>query len=235
MLDVAHATVRFGEFLALRDVSLSVAEGEIVVLLGANGAGKSTLFRALMGLVRLTSGTVRFGATDITRQPAHAVAGQGIALAPEGRHLFPHLSVRKNLLLGAYAVRGERARVAASLDEVCALFPVLREKMEAPAGALSGGQQQMVAVARSLMARPRLLLLDEPSLGLAPLVVRQLLETIAAINARGTTILMAEQNAQAALSIATRGYVLESGHVALAGSRDDLLGNEDVRRAYLGM
>jgi branched-chain amino acid transport system ATP-binding protein len=143
--------------------------------------------------------------------------------------------VRKNLLLGAYSTHGDRAGVAQSLDEVCALFPVLREKMEAPAGALSGGQQQMLAVGRSLMARPRLLLLDEPSLGLAPLVVKQLLEAITAINARGTTILMAEQNAQAALSIAHRGYVMENGHVVLAGSRDELLGNEEVRRAYLGL
>jgi branched-chain amino acid transport system ATP-binding protein len=235
MLDVSRVSVRFGEFAALTDVSLSAGDGEIVVLLGANGAGKSTLFRALIGLVRLSGGTIRCGGEDVTGQPAHAIVRRGIALAPEGRHLFPQLSVKKNLLLGAYTLTGGRERVAQGIDEACALFPVIRDKLGAPAGALSGGQQQMVALARALMARPRLLLLDEPSLGLAPLVVQQLLDAIRAINAGGTTILLAEQNAQAALGIATRGYVLESGRVVLEGSRDALLGNEGVKRAYLGM
>lgn len=235
MLDVSKVSVRFGEFAALTDVSLSAADGEIVVLLGANGAGKSTLFRALIGLVRLSGGTIRCGGEDVTGQPAHAIVRRGIALAPEGRHLFPQLSVKKNLLLGAYTLAGGRERVARGIDEACALFPVIRDKLGAPAGALSGGQQQMVALARALMARPRLLLLDEPSLGLAPLVVQQLLDAIRAINAGGTTILLAEQNAQAALGIATRGYVLENGRVVLEGSRDALLGNEGVKRAYLGM
>jgi branched-chain amino acid transport system ATP-binding protein len=235
MLDVSRVSVRFGEFAALTDVSLSAGDGEIVVLLGANGAGKSTLFRALIGLVRLSGGTIRCGGADVTGQPAHAIVRRGIALAPEGRHLFPQLSVKKNLLLGAYTLTGGRARVAQGIDEACALFPVIRDKLGAPAGALSGGQQQMVALARALMARPRLLLLDEPSLGLAPLVVQQLLDAIRAINAGGTTILLAEQNAQAALGIATRGYVLENGRVVLEGSRDALLGNEGVKRGYLGI
>ena len=235
MLDVSRVSVRFGEFAALTDVSLSAGDGEIVVLLGANGAGKSTLFRALIGLVRLSGGTIRCGGEDVTGQPAHAIVRRGIALAPEGRHLFPQLSVKKNLLLGAYTLTAGRERVAQGIDEACALFPVIRDKLGAPAGALSGGQQQMVALARALMARPRLLLLDEPSLGLAPLVVQQLLDAIRAINAGGTTILLAEQNAQAALGIATRGYVLENGRVVLQGSRDALLGNEGVKRAYLGL
>ena len=235
MLEVSRVSVRFGEFAALTDVSLSAGAGEIVVLLGANGAGKSTLFRALIGLVRLSGGTIRCAGADVTGQPAHAIVRRGIALAPEGRHLFPQLSVKKNLLLGAYTLTGGRARVAQGIDEACALFPVIRDKLGAQAGALSGGQQQMVALARALMARPRLLLLDEPSLGLAPLVVQQLLDAIRAINAGGTTILLAEQNAQAALGIATRGYVLENGRVVLEGSRDALLGNEGVKRAYLGL
>ena len=234
MLDVSGVSVRFGEFVALSEVSLNVGAGEIVVLLGANGAGKSTLFRALIGLVPLASGSIRCGGEDVTGQPAHVIVRKGIALAPEGRHLFPQLSVKKNLLLGAYTLTGS-ARPAQGIDEACALFPVIRDKLDAPAGALSGGQQQMLALARALMARPRLLLLDEPSLGLAPLVVEQLLQAIRAINARGTTILLAEQNAQAALGIASRGYVLENGRVVLEGARESLLGNEDVKRAYLGV
>jgi branched-chain amino acid transport system ATP-binding protein len=235
MLEVSGVSVRFGDFYALRDVSLSVGDGEIVVLLGANGAGKSTLFRTISGLVRPTAGSVCFDGREIVGWPANAVVRGGIAQSPEGKHLFPDLSVRKNLVLGAYIRRNDRAAVNASLEEVYTLFPMLREKQGAPAGALSGGQQQMLSIGRALMAAPRLLLLDEPSLGLAPLVVQQVLDAISEINRRGTIVLLAEQNAHAALQIAHRGYVIENGEVALEGSREELLGNQEVRRAYLGV
>lgn len=235
MLEVQRLSVRFGEFYALRQVSLTVEQGKIVVLLGANGAGKSTFFRTVSGLVRPATGQIRFAGKEITGWPAHAVVAEGIAQSPEGKHLFPELSVRKNLLLGAYVRRRDREAVQRSLEEVYALFPVLREKREAPAGALSGGQQQMVSIGRALMASPRLLLLDEPSLGLAPLVVQQVLDAIVEINRLGTTVLLAEQNAHAALQIAHRGYVIENGAVALEDSRDALLDNPEVRRAYIGV
>jgi branched-chain amino acid transport system ATP-binding protein len=234
MLEVSELSVRFGEFLALRNVSMKVEEGEFVVVLGANGAGKSTLFRTINGLIKPVSGKIMFDDQDITGWPANAVVKAGIAQSPEGRHLFPELSVLKNLTLGAYLRRRDKAEIQKSLGEVYELFPILREKSREPAGSLSGGQQQMLAIGRALMARPRLLVLDEPSLGLAPLVVRQVLDAIAKINEGGITVLMAEQNAQAALKIAHRGYVIEDGEVSLGGSRDELLGNEEVRRAYMG-
>ncbi|HEV2149448.1 MAG TPA: ABC transporter ATP-binding protein [Longimicrobiaceae bacterium] len=227
--------VRFGEFQALGGVSLAVQPGEVVVLLGANGAGKSTLFRAISGLVRPSAGSIRFAGREIGGRPAHEVVRAGIAHGPEGKHLFPGLSVRKNLLLGGYPHRRDREGVRRSLEEVHALFPVLREKADAPAGSLSGGQQQMVVIGRALMARPRLLLLDEPSLGLAPLVVQEVLDAIRELNRRGTAVLLAEQNAYAALRIADRGYVIENGEVRVSGPRAELMDNPEVRRAYLGV
>lgn len=235
MLEIRDLSVRFESFYALRGVSLDVDEGEVVVLLGANGAGKSTLFRAISGLHPAAEGSIRFQGREVTRLPAHRLVEEGIAQAPEGKHLFPQSSVRKNLLLGAYVRRKEPDVVAQTMEEVHELFPMLKEKARDPAGTLSGGQQQMLAIGRALMARPRLLLLDEPSLGLAPLVVEEVFESILEINARGTSVLLAEQNANAALKVAGRGYVIEEGRVAVEGAREELMDNPEVRRAYIGV
>ena len=235
MLELKGVSVQFGTFLALRQVSVSVAEGEIVVLLGANGAGKSTLFRAVSGLERPSEGTIHFDGQDISRLAAHRIVREGVAHAPEGKHLFTEASVRKNLLLGAYVRRKDPAGVQESMEEVFDLFPMLRTKAGDAAGTLSGGQQQMLSIGRALMARPRLLLLDEPSLGLAPLVVEEVFESILEINRRGTAVFLAEQNAHAALKVAKRGYVIESGSVAIEGDRDTLVDNPEVRRAYIGV
>lgn len=234
MLEVSDLSVRYGEFVALRGVDLRVDEGELVVVLGANGAGKSTLFRTINGLMKPASGSISFHGEEIGGRPANAVVSRGIAQSAEGRHLFPELSVLKNLTLGAYIRRHDRAGINESLEEVYELFPILREKRRDPAGSLSGGQQQMVAIGRALMARPKLLILDEPSLGLAPLVARQVLEAVVQINQTGMMVLLAEQNAQAALKIAHRGYVVENGEITLQGTRDELLGNGEIRRAYMG-
>ena len=235
MLEVRGLSVRYGTFEALRDVSVRLDRGEVVVLLGANGAGKSTLFRAISGLVKPVAGTVLLEGRDLTRLPAHRLVAAGIAQAPEGKHLFPEASVAKNLRLGAYVLRREPDAVRAAMEEVYGLFPVLREKASDPAGTLSGGQQQMLAIGRALMARPRLLMLDEPSLGLAPLVVEEVFASIAKINERGTSVLLAEQNAHAALKVAGRGYVIEEGSVVLEGTHDTLMNNPEVRRAYIGV
>ena len=235
MLELKGVSVQFGTFLALRRVSVSVAEGEIVVLLGANGAGKSTLFRAVSGLERPSEGTIHFDGQDISRLAAHRIVREGVAHAPEGKHLFTEASVRKNLLLGAYVRRKDPAGVQESMEEVFDLFPMLRAKAGDAAGTLSGGQQQMLSIGRALLARPRLLLLDEPSLGLAPLVVEEVFESILEINRRGTAVFLAEQNAHAALKVAKRGYVIESGSVAIEGDRDTLVDNPEVRRAYIGV
>lgn len=235
MLEIRSLSVRFDSFYALREVSLDVDEGEIVVLLGANGAGKSTLFRAISGLHPPASGSIHFEGREVTRLPAHRLVSEGVAQAPEGKHLFPESSVRKNLILGGYVRRDQPDVVQQTMDEVYDLFPVLKEKARDPAGNLSGGQQQMLAIGRALMARPRLLLLDEPSLGLAPLVVDEVFESILEINARGTSVLLAEQNANAALKVAGRGYVIEEGRVAIEGDREELMDNPEVRKAYIGV
>lgn len=235
MLEVRDLSVKYGHFTALHGVSLTVNPGEVVVLLGANGAGKSTLFRTLSGLQRPSGGTATWNGTPLTGGKPEFNVAHGIAQCPEGRLLFPDLSVEKNLRLGAFVHRRDGAGTARELERVYALFPALVEKRAAPAGSLSGGQQQMVAIARSLMARPQLLLLDEPSLGLAPLVVEQVFEAIQRVNQAGVSVLLAEQNAFAALGIAHRGYVLEGGRVSLQGSQGELLGDDRVRSAYLGV
>lgn len=234
MLEVSNLSVRFGEFVALKDVDIMVEEEELVVVLGANGAGKSTLFRTINGLIKPAAGEIKLYGKEIGGRSANAVVASGVSQSAEGRHLFPELSVLKNLSLGAYLRRKDRAGVQRSLGRVYELFPILDEKRNDPAGSLSGGQQQMVAIGRALMAEPKLLILDEPSLGLAPLVAQQVLDAVVEINTSGIMVLLAEQNAQAALKIAHRGYVIENGEISLQGSKDELLDNSDVRRAYMG-
>ncbi len=234
MLKLANVTVSFGGFQAVCGAALEVRERELVVLLGANGAGKTTLFRALSGMTRAEGGSVMtFAGHDLVRLPPRAIVDAGVSHCPEGRKLFPGLSVLTNLRLGAYRCR-DRAAIERRLDRVLSLFPPLKERLGDAAGAMSGGQQQMVAIGRALMAEPRILLLDEPSVSLAPKVVRQVLETVAAINRAGTMVLLAEQNAYAALEIAHRGYVLEGGRVVLSGSAAELMQHDEVRRAYMG-
>ena len=234
MLTLEDVSLSYGSFRALDQVSLHAREGELVVLLGANGAGKSSLFLTISGLHRASAGSIRFGQQELIERKPSQIVADGLVHCPEGRKLFPGMSVMKNLLLGAYVHRRDQAGTRRSLEEVFALFPILEEKQNLPAGALSGGQQQMVALGRALMGRPKALLLDEPSLGLAPLVVKQMFEIIARINRAGTTILLAEQNAYAALHIASRAYVLEQGRIVLEGGREELLNNAQVRRAYIG-
>ena len=234
MLTFDNVSLSYGSFLALDGVSLHADSGELVVLLGANGAGKSSIFLTASGIHKAAGGSIRFGDKDLVgRKPSHIVAN-GLVQCPEGRKLFPQMSVLKNLMLGAYVHRGDKAGNRQRLEEVMALFPILDEKKDDTAGSLSGGQQQMVAIGRAMMGRPKVLLLDEPSLGLAPLVVKQVFEVIQRINKAGTTVLLAEQNAYAALKIANRAYVMERGRIVLEGDRESLMNNEAVRRAYIG-
>lgn len=234
MLRLEDVSLQYGSFRALDRVNLHANEGELVVLLGANGAGKSSIFLTVSGLNKAASGRIRFGDRELVGQKPSRIVEQGVVHCPEGRKLFPGMSVLKNLMLGAYVHRRDRKGIARTLEEVFSLFPILHEKKDDAAGSLSGGQQQMVAIGRALMGRPRALLLDEPSLGLAPLVVKQVFEVIQKINRAGTTVLLAEQNAYAALQIASRAYVIESGRIVMEGSRDELLHNDAVRRAYIG-
>jgi branched-chain amino acid transport system ATP-binding protein len=223
----------YGPIAALRGLELEVREGELICLLGANGAGKTSTLRAISGLLRPRAGRIVFGGREIQgREPAD-ILQLGIAHCPEGRRVFPYLTVEENLAMGAYARRDRRA-VAGDLEEVVRHFPILSERRRQAAGTLSGGEQQMLAIARALMARPRLILFDEPSLGLAPATVERTFQIIADIRRRGTTVLMVEQNAGLALRMADRGYVMETGRVVLEGRAADLLGNDHVRRAYLG-
>ena len=232
MLDVKDINVYYGAIHAVRNVSLTVNAGEIVSIIGANGAGKSTILKTLVGLLKSKTGDILFEGQSITKLSPAAVVRQGIALVPEGRRIFPRMSVEDNLLLGAYARKDKE--VFRDINRIYEMFPRLAERKKQNAGTLSGGEQQMLATGRGMMSRPKLLLLDEPSMGLAPLLVHQIFETILDINEQGTTILLVEQNAHMALSIADRGYVLETGAVVLAGQADELIDNDEVRCAYLG-
>ncbi len=236
MLRVKNLDVAYGQRLALRHVSLHVDPGEIVSLIGANGAGKTSLLRTVAGLVRARAGEVTFAGQAIGRLPPERVVMLGCSLVPEGRQVFATLPVRENLLLGATVQyrRGKAAEVEADLQRAYRLFPRLEQRAEQLAGTLSGGEQQMLAMARALMARPRLVMLDEPSMGLAPLVVKDLFQAIRTIRDEGATVLLVEQNARGALRLSDRGYVLETGRIVLTGSAQELLRNRDVQRAYLG-
>jgi branched-chain amino acid transport system ATP-binding protein len=232
VLEIEALDVAYGEIRALRGVALEVGRGEIVAILGNNGAGKTTTLKTISGLLHPTAGTIMLEAEPLVGMPPHAIVARGVAHVPEGRRIFNRLTVRENLMMGAY-LRSD-AGITADLDRVFALFPRLAERLTQVAGTLSGGEQQMLAIGRALMANPRVLLLDEPSMGLAPVLVEQIFDTISDINRQGMTILLVEQNAAMALSIAHRGYVLETGSIALAGTAAELADNPEVRRAYLG-
>ncbi|MDB5817559.1 MAG: livF [Rhizobacter sp.] len=234
MLTVDRLSLNYGSFRALDDVTLHAKDGELVVLLGANGAGKSSIFLTTSGLHRAAHGSIKFRDTELVGMKPSQIVESGVVQCPEGRKLFPAMSVLKNLRLGSYVHRSDRAGNEKRLAEVLALFPILDQKKDDPAGSLSGGQQQMVAIGRAMMGRPKALLLDEPSLGLAPLVVKQVFEVIQRINQAGTTVLLAEQNAFAALKIAHRAYVIENGRIVMEGDRETLMNNEAVRKAYIG-
>lgn len=226
--------VNYGPFSALKGIDMEIKRGELVVLLGANGAGKSTIFRTISGLVKPCRGEIRYLDRSLEGWSPHRIVREGIVQCAEERKLFPGMTVFENLKMGGFVLRRNKRELWRRFRYVMDLFPVLEEKRDQPAGSLSGGQQQMLAIARALMAKPKVLLLDEPSLGLAPLVVSHLFEIIRRINEEGTTILLAEQNAHAALEIADRGYVLESGRIVLEGTSEDLMNNDRIRRAYVG-
>jgi branched-chain amino acid transport system ATP-binding protein len=234
MLELQSIRVAYGQATALWDVSLSIGQGELLCVVGPNSAGKSTLINAIAGLHRISAGRLMFDGQDISRLASHRFCGQGIALVPEGRRLFTEMTVRENLEIGSYLPAARAARVR-SLERVCALFPVLAERMEQLAGSLSGGQQQMVAIGRALMAQPRLLLLDEPSLGLAPSIVLDMFKAIQRIHADGVAVLLVEQNVSMALAIAQRAAVLEEGRIVAAGRPEELMAQPELRRAYLGL
>jgi branched-chain amino acid transport system ATP-binding protein len=234
MLNVDAIDVYYGDLQAVKRVSFQVGKDQIVSLVGSNGAGKTTTLNAISGLNRIASGSIHFGETNIGRYRSHQIVDLGIVQVPEGRLLFPEMTVMENLEMGCFSLRA-RKNFKTSLDEVIRLFPILTERQQQLAGTLSGGEQQMLAIGRGLMARPTVLMLDEPSLGLAPLVVEEIIETIKTIRARGTAILLVEQNILHALSISDRAYILENGGIVMEGKGEELLRNEEVKKAYLGL
>jgi len=234
MLKIESVKVSYGAIEAVKGVSLEVRAGEVVTIIGANGAGKSTLLKSIVGLEPVAEGRVLIDGNDCTHVPAHKRVGLGVALSPEGRGVFPDQTVRENLLLGAYSRRSDKAFIEAALAREFARFPRLKERQDQPSGTLSGGEQQMLAIARALMSEPRLLLLDEPSLGLAPLIIKDIFDAIRQLRSSGLTILLVEQMAKQALGVADRAYVLETGCITLEGSGRELLDNPKVKSAYLG-
>jgi branched-chain amino acid transport system ATP-binding protein len=234
LLKLKDISVKYGSFAAVHDINIEVNEGEIVVLLGSNGAGKSTAFRTISGLSKPSGGEIIFEGKSLNKVSADKIVQLGIGQCPEGRKLFPGMSVQENLRMGAYVHRKQKDEIKKSLQHVYELFPILKDKKDDSAGSLSGGQQQMLAIGRTLMSKPKLMLLDEPSVGLAPLIVEQMFAVIQQINREGTTILLAEQNANAALKIADKGYVFENGSIVLQGTSEELFANDEVRKAYIG-
>jgi branched-chain amino acid transport system ATP-binding protein len=232
MLEVKGLKVAYGKILAVKNISFSVEEGQIVTLIGTNGAGKTTTLRTISGLIRPASGEILFQGKRIDAVPAHQIVSLGVAHSPEGRKIFPKMSVEENLLLGAFS--RQDSEIDQDLDETYDLFPVLAERRNQQAGTFSGGEQQMLAMGRAMMSRPKLLMLDEPSMGLSPLMMKVIMQTVRKLQSQGTTILLVEQNAQAALSLADHGYVLEVGKIVIKGTGKDLLVNDAVRKAYLG-
>jgi len=234
LLQLMEVEAAYGDFQALFNITLTVNRGEIVTLIGANGAGKTTTLRVISGLLRARKGAISFDGQDISKTPAHEVVARGISHVPEGRQLFPYMTVEEHLALGAYVQR-TRPRIPQLMEEQYAMFPILKERRKQMAGTLSGGEQQMVAIARGLMSEPTLLLLDEPSLGLAPKLVEEVFQKIRQIGEKGVTVMVVEQNVVDGLSVSKRGYVVENGAVILQGSAEELLNNEQVRAAYLGL
>ncbi|CAA7599802.1 Putative ABC transporter [Acididesulfobacillus acetoxydans] len=233
MLAIEDVHVYYGAIHALQGISFQVNQGEIVTLIGSNGAGKSTSLKTISGLLRPKQGKIRFNGEELTGMPAQKIVGRGISQVPEGRRIFANMTVSENLDMGAY-LRKDKPEIKKDLERIFAIFPRLRERKGQVAGTLSGGEQQMLAMGRALMSKPQLMLLDEPSMGLSPLLVKQIFDIIKDINAQGTTILLVEQNARMALSVATRAYVLETGKITLGGMAQELAASEDVRKAYLG-
>ena len=233
MLNVTDLNVHYGKIHAIKGVSFEVNEGEIVTLIGANGAGKTTILQAISGLLKPTEGSITFNGENVSKMPAHQIPEKGIAHVPEGRRIFADMTVHENLMMGAY-IRNDKDGIESDLERIFLNFPRLKERIKQIAGTLSGGEQQMLAMGRALMTRPKLILLDEPSMGLAPLLVDEIFNMIQTVNDAGTTVLLVEQNANKALHIANRAYVLETGLIKLSGSAADLLVNPEVQQAYLG-